>query len=96
MIFIAILVFFLFLTNIALAFRCGNDLVFIGDNVFDVLEKCGEPSLKINKGRIIKRGRTGIISYNMEEWYYKPCGGFTRILIFHGGTLVEMKSGKRN
>ena len=71
--------------TLARGFRCGTELVSVGDSTWEVLHKCGEPDLK----ELIKSN-----GVNVEKWTYN-CGSlrFIRILTFSGGALRAVKSG---
>ncbi len=84
--------------------RCGNALVFIGDNTYSVIDKCGEPYALVDKG--IKFLKTTSFSDDheyeiiekvvVEEWVYKlEKGSFTRLLMFENGSLKKVTLGRR-
>jgi len=89
--FILVLISCLLLTvNTAFALRCGNDIIEIGDRLFNVLKKCGEPVSKEVVGyTITKDKKRGL---KIEELVYGPKHGYYYYLIFEGGILVEIKS----
>jgi len=72
------------------SFRCGNDLVSIGDRSFEVLKKCGEPVSKEQIGYTITRDKKRELK--IDEWIYGPKNGVHYYLIFVGNELVEIKS----
>ena len=80
----------LFIYSVAYAsdsFRCGSDIVSIGESKVEVLTKCGDPLSK-------EVTRTGKIK--VEKWYYdKGAGDFLYVLIFHGGTLKYVEQSGR-
>ena len=65
-------------------FRCGTDVVNLGDSTVKVLLSCGPPSYKepINPG---------IEGPRVENWFYN-CGssGFLYLLRFEDGTLQSI------
>jgi hypothetical protein len=88
---IILVVFYLLLTaNVALAFRCGGDLILIGDRSFTVLRKCGEPISKEIIGYTLTGDRKR--EFKIEEWVYGPIGSRYIHLIFEGGKLVKIES----
>jgi hypothetical protein len=54
-----------------------------GMTQFDVIQKCGQPD----------GAWEGLF---LTKLYYKDSGSITRILIFKGGVLVQIKTGDRN
>jgi len=71
-------------------FRCGNELIEIGDRRFDVMQKCGEPVSKEVLGYTITRDQKRELK--IEEWVYGPEHGQYYYLIFEGALLVEIES----
>jgi hypothetical protein len=71
-------------------FRCGNDLIEIGDRRFEVLQKCGEPVSKEIVGYTITQDKKRELK--IEEWVYGPEHGYYYYLIFEGAILVEIES----
>ncbi|HYA13895.1 MAG TPA: DUF2845 domain-containing protein [Syntrophales bacterium] len=88
--FIPLLVTSIILYGVAYAsdsFRCGNDIVSLGDSKVEVLTKCGEPISK----EVTRTGRIKV-----EKWYYdKGAGDFIYVLIFHGGALKYVEQSGR-
>jgi hypothetical protein len=95
----------IFLSQSALALRCGNRLVEIGDRKYEVLKLCGEP-LFVEKwtdetvlyavGR--NRPRDVVISHistaHIEEWTYNfGARTFLRFLRFVNGKLQKIELG---
>ena len=74
------------------SFRCGNDLLSIGDLSFRVLNTCGEPVFKEETGYTIKNNKREL---KIEVWVYGPRAGRYYYLTFEGGKLVEIKDVKQ-
>lgn len=93
-----------FLSNIALCillsmlsvgamastFRCGTQLVSLGDRSFQVLRKCGEPVVREAVGYTV--GEYNRQELPIEEWVYGPRNGMLYFLRFIGGRLVSIDS----
>jgi Protein of unknown function (DUF2845) len=79
------LVILLSLSSAAYGFRCGTNIVNVGDNKLQVLQKCGEPTYK----ELIKTD-----GFIVEKWYY-DCGSqrFIQTLTFSGGYLQVIEAG---
>ena len=89
--------------NAFAAFKCGQQLINIGDDKMEVLLKCGEPSLSeltsLESGRRYGEDlRFGSNSrratYFVETWFYN-CGPhhFIRILTFRNGRVRDIETG---
>jgi hypothetical protein len=101
-----ILMLFFFIGTVGTAFagfRCGPELVSIGDTKVEVLGKCGEPTFKEitsvvtggSYGRNLPYGKSyDRVTQAVEEWTYN-CGphNFIKILVFRGGTLRDIETG---
>ena len=85
----AILVFTLPATAQALEFRCGTQLVSVGDKAFEVEQKCGEPVAKEMVGYTLRDDRREL---EIKEWIYGPTNGVYYYLTFHGTDLVRIES----
>ncbi len=88
------------------AFRCGNEIVTVGDSEAVVLMRCGPPTYK-KEVKTETRGTTGSRYYRghyyggqyseetvvVEEWYYN-CGenDFIYILTFKAGVMEKETS----
>jgi len=81
----------------AQAFRCGNALVDLYDEVEDVLQRCGEPSYRyimeqeliFNIGDAIERGQVILV----EEWLYNFGPNRLMLLLrFEDERLLEVTS----
>jgi hypothetical protein len=99
------IIFFIFLSsgNAFAAFKCGRELINIGDDKMEVLLKCGEPSFSeltsLESGRRYGEDlRFGTNSrrttYFVQKWYYN-CGPheFIRILTFRNGRVRDIEAG---
>ena len=89
--------------NAFAAFKCGQQLINIGDDKMEVLLKCGEPSFSemtsLESGRRYGEDlRFGSNSrrttYFVEKWSYN-CGPhhFIRILTFRNGRVRDIETG---
>jgi hypothetical protein len=87
---ILIVLYLIFTTDIALAFRCSGTLISVGDPSFKVLRECGEPIYKELVGYTLTEDKRR--EYKIEEWVYGPIGKRYIHLIFKGGILDEIKS----
>nr|WP_305888616.1 DUF2845 domain-containing protein [Methylomonas sp. SURF-2] len=86
----------------ALAFRCGRELVQVGDHKLDVLEKCGEPEW--TERRYGTRGSRlrhpyGALELNqyeevvIDEWIYNfGRRKFKQFLQFENGVLKKIEN----
>jgi len=66
-------------------FRCGGDIINVGDSVYKVIDKCGEPANKNNVG--YTTDSDGSNNLVVEEWVYKEAG--TRYIIRVIGNRVS-------
>ena len=78
------------------AFRCGTDLVLLGDSSYRVRAKCGNPTAREYVGTNYHRGFPAGELRDVEEWIYnRGPTDFVYTLRFHGGTLTEIyRSGR--
>jgi hypothetical protein len=96
---------FIFLSSVNAfgAFKCGQELINVGDDKMEVLLKCGEPSFSeltsMESGRRYGEDlRFGSNSrrttYFVEKWFYN-CGPhhFIRILTFRNGRVRDIETG---
>ncbi|MDO8937769.1 MAG: DUF2845 domain-containing protein [Methylicorpusculum sp.] len=95
---------FLFVIGIsdALALRCGNRIIRIGDHKIDVLQKCGEPDyaetrLGVEGSRLRhNRGVLEIESYEqvvIDEWVYNfGPRKLKQFLLFENSVLKETRN----
>jgi hypothetical protein len=76
--------------------RCGYNIIQIGDSKSSVLSKCGPPTTKGKKPLYTRHPRTiNIDASTTEVWNYN-CGSnqFNTSLTFHGDKLLLMYLGK--
>lgn len=71
-------------------FRCGNELVSLGDRGFEIRSKCGEPQHRDTVGYSLGPGQR--LEMLIEEWVYGPRNGMTYILRMQGNRLVAIDS----
>jgi len=85
----------------AWAFRCGHELVQVGDHKLDVLDKCGEPDA-MQERTAIRGSRLrhpyGVLQIDdheevlIEEWVYNfGPRKFKQFLRFEDGILVSIR-----
>lgn len=74
----------------ASTFRCGSQLVSLGDRSFQVLKKCGEPIVRETVGYTI--GEYNHRELHIQEWVYGPNNGMYHILRFEGNRLSRIES----
>ena len=72
----------------ASAFRCDNGLVSVGNNSFQVLQKCGTPKSQEVVGYTLTRDRKR--EFKIQHWIYGPKDGRYHLLIFEGGFLKKI------
>lgn len=76
------------------SFRCGGNLISLGDTMYEVRNSCGEPySTQVigerNFYKILKKKKYRIEStYFLTEWLYEGNNG-VYLLVFEGSRLVE-------
>jgi hypothetical protein len=87
------------------AFRCGTELVRLGDSASDVRDKCGEPTdvevwyesipgWKLGPYDMEPYRDSGFPSYRYELWTYNlGSSQFIRYLEFKDGRLVKITRG---
>jgi hypothetical protein len=69
-------------------FRCGGDIVDIGDHAFLVFQKCGEPLERLLIGYSLT-GRLGR-ELAVEEWIYGPRAGYYYFITFEGNRVTQI------
>lgn len=103
LIFLILLVLLVSSGNAFAAFKCGSELITIGDDKMEVLLKCGEPSFseltRLESGRRygedLKFGSDSRrATYFVEKWFYN-CGPheFIKILTFRNGRVRDIETG---
>ncbi|WP_233586522.1 DUF2845 domain-containing protein [Legionella sp. km772] len=84
----------------AAAMRCGDKLVYTGDDQFTILQKCGEPLAKQTYEEVIplynQAGyQIGTTNNVVERWIYQRSpADFQYTLIFDGGILKEINANR--
>jgi hypothetical protein len=84
----------------AQAMRCGDKLVYTGDNQYNILQKCGEPQAKQSYEEIIplynEAGyQIGTTTNIVERWIYqRSSADFQYTLIFDAGILKEINANR--
>ena len=97
--FLAMLLSHFVFTN-ALAMRCGDKLVYEGDNQYNVLLKCGEPLYKQVYEQSVpifnQYGyQVGVGTNTIETWIYqKSSAEFQYELIFNSGVLQTINANR--
>lgn len=74
----------------ASTFRCGSQLVSLGDRSFQVLKKCGEPVARETVGYTV--GEYNHRELHIQEWVYGPNNGMYHYLRFEGNRLTSIES----
>ncbi len=77
-------------STLASTFRCGSQLVSLGDRSFQVLKKCGEPVARESVGYTI--GEYNHRELHIQEWVYGPSNGMYHYLRFEGNRLTRIES----
>jgi hypothetical protein len=77
--------------------RCGSQLISVGDRMFEVQQKCGQPVSQdvIGYKETVNHFRQ-VDQVQVQEWIYGPNNGMYQYLRFEGGRLVliDSKRGK--
>lgn len=74
----------------ASTFRCGSQLVSLGERSFQVLKKCGEPIAREDVGYTL--GEYNHRELHIQEWVYGPSNGMYHYLRFTGNRLTSIES----
>lgn len=77
-------------TATASTFRCGSELISLGDRRFEIRRKCGEPLYRESVGYTLGPGQR--LEMHIEEWIYGPRNGMAHILRIEGNRLVSIES----
>ena len=77
--------------------RCGSQLISVGDRMFEVQQKCGQPVSQdiIGYKETVNHFRQ-VDQVQVQEWVYGPNSGMYQYLRFEGGRLVRIDSKRRN
>ena len=81
----------------ALALRCGNNIVDVGDTKIEVLSKCGEPTLKEEVGEDFTREsdsrETRRAKRYVEKWTYNfGSTRFIYVLTIRDGKVIDIST----
>nr|WP_234407519.1 DUF2845 domain-containing protein [Pseudomonas bohemica] len=73
--------------------RCGSQLISVGDRMFEVQQKCGQPVSQdiIGYKETVNHFRQ-VDQVQVQEWVYGPNSGMYQYLRFEGGRLVRIDS----
>lgn len=73
--------------------RCGSQLISVGDRMFEVQQKCGQPVSQdiIGYKETVNHYRQ-VDQVQVQEWIYGPSNGMYQYLRFEGGRLVRIDS----
>ena len=84
-------------TQAASTWRCGSDLVSLGDPSAVVASKCGEPVSRDFLGYRERQDEWGFFhEVAVEEWTYGPRNGMYHFLRFEGNRLSRIQSKRGN
>jgi len=70
------------------AFRCGTDVINVGDTGFQLIRKCGEPIQRIHIGYTLTKDEKR--EYVIEKWIYGPSGGFYHEVTLEGDRITKI------
>jgi len=77
-------------------FRCGTDVIQLGDSNYRVLAKCGPPSTRENIGANYRYSMPATELRDVEQWIYnRGTTDFVYMLMFEGGALIDISRGGR-
>lgn len=86
---------FMALTGLAQAdtLRCGSQLISVGDRMFEVQQKCGQPISQdiVGYKESVNHFRQ-VDQVQVQEWIYGPNNGMYQYLRFEGGRLMRIDS----
>jgi hypothetical protein len=73
--------------------RCGSQLISVGDRMFEVQQKCGQPVSQdiVGYKETVNHFRQ-VDQVQVQEWIYGPSNGMYQYLRFEGGRLVRIDS----
>lgn len=73
--------------------RCGSQLISVGDRMFEVQQKCGQPVSQdiVGYKETVNHFRQ-VDQVQVQEWVYGPNSGMYQYLRFEGGRLVQIDS----
>ncbi|WP_268801206.1 DUF2845 domain-containing protein [Pseudomonas huanghezhanensis] len=75
--------------------RCASQLISVGDRMFEVQQKCGQPVSQdiIGYKETVNHFRQ-VDQVQVQEWIYGPNNGMYQYLRFEGGRLVSIDSNR--
>jgi hypothetical protein len=77
-------------------FRCGTDVIQLGDSNYRVLAKCGPPSTREYIGSNYRYAMPAGELRDVEQWIYnRGATDFVYLLMFQGGALIDISRGGR-
>lgn len=76
-------------------FRCGRDLIGIGDSKSRVFYLCGEPLMKEVIGLTKVPNNKAGIEFIVERWTYDTSTRYFTILTFKGDRLVNLEDERK-
>ena len=77
-------------------FRCGTDVVQLGDSNYRVLAKCGPPTNTEYIGSNYNYPMPSGELRDIEQWIYnRGATDFVYMLMFRGGALIDISRGGR-
>jgi hypothetical protein len=78
------------------SFRCGTDVIILGNSSYRVLAKCGQPDARESIGTNYLYGMPAGEFRDVEQWIYnRGPTDFIYTLQFQGGSLTEIYRGGR-
>lgn len=84
------------------SYRCGNDLITLGDNIFEVQDICGQSDgvyrwteARASGSYSAQGGDYQARSDELERHKYSDYGKLDTYLIFRNGTLERIVQGRR-
>ncbi len=77
-------------------FRCGTDVIQLGDSNYRVLAKCGPPTQREFIGTNYNYPMPSGELRDVEQWIYnRGSTDFIYMLMFQGGALIDITRGGR-
>jgi hypothetical protein len=77
-------------------FRCGTEVIQLGDSNYRVLAKCGPPTTKEFIGTNYNYPMPSGELRDVEQWIYnRGSTDFVYMLMFQGGVLIDLTLGGR-
>ena len=86
----------------SMSYRCGNNLVQLGDSIYEVQDLCGRPDgvyrwteSRASGNYSRQGGEYQARSDDMERYTFSEYGKFDVYLIFRNGNLERIEQGRR-